>query len=130
LIGVIRGDSQLYFAGPNFVKDFVATGRLRALAVTGSERLASAPDVPTVEEAGLKGFSYKAWIGIFAPAGTPEHLRDQISSELRSVMDLPDFRDALSIQGLTVVKGNPRDLDQLVQEEVSSLERLLKRHAN
>ena len=127
LTAVLRGDSQLYFAGPNFAAEFVATGKLRGLAVTGPERLASIPDVPTVEEAGLKGFSYLGWIGIFVPAGTPENIREKISKDLQVVLDFPDVRDTLASQGLTAPKSNPSHLDQLLREEAESLARVLKK---
>ena len=123
LTAVLRGDSQLYFAGPNFAAEYVATGRLRGLAVTGPERLASIPDVPTVEE----GFSYLGWIGIFVPAGTPENIREKISKDLQVVLEFPDVRDTLASQGLTAPKSNPSHLDQLLRMEAESLARVLKK---
>ena len=76
-------------------------GLIRALAVTSEERVASAPDVPTIGET-IKGFSVSGWQGLFAPAGTPRPIVDKIAAEVKRVFELPDV-----VAALTKVGGQP-----------------------
>ncbi len=67
----------------------VTAGRLRALAVTGPRRVASAPDVPTMAEAGLAGYEFLGWVGIAAPAATPRAIVDRLASEIEAIEATP-----------------------------------------
>ena len=68
---VIRNDAQMFFTFWNVGSDLIQSGKIRALAVTTPKRLPTLPDVPTFAEAGMPEFSYDAWFGLLAPAGTP-----------------------------------------------------------
>jgi tripartite-type tricarboxylate transporter receptor subunit TctC len=74
---------------------------VRALAVTSAERLASAPDLPTIGET-IKGFSVTGWQGLFAPAGTPRPIVDKLAAEVKHVFEAPDV-----VATLTKVGGEP-----------------------
>jgi tripartite-type tricarboxylate transporter receptor subunit TctC len=77
------------------------TGAVHALAVTSAQRLASAPDLPTIGET-IKGFTVSGWQGLFAPAGTPRPIIDRLAAEVKRVLDQPDVASAL-----TKVGGEP-----------------------
>lgn len=90
---------QAMFSVPVSVIGQVKAGKLRALAYTGSHRLASLPEVPTFAEAGLPDFDIKSWVGILAPAGTPKPIVDKLSAEIGRILALPDVKLHLEEQG-------------------------------
>lgn len=92
-------------AGVGSVPDFIENhkaGKLRVVAVMGTQRQAALPDVPTLAELGLKGFEEVPYYGVFAPAGTPAAAVDRLGQAIRKVIAQPDVRDKLSGMGLTV----------------------------
>jgi tripartite-type tricarboxylate transporter receptor subunit TctC len=86
---------------PDFIENHRA-GKLRVVAVLGSERQAVLPEVPTFAELGLKGFEEVPFYGLFAPAGTPKPALDQLSGALARVVAVPDVRERLTALGLSV----------------------------
>jgi tripartite-type tricarboxylate transporter receptor subunit TctC len=92
-------------AGVGSVPDFIENhkaGKLRVVAVMGTQRQAALPDVPTFTELGIKGFEDMPYYGIFAPAGTPQAALDRLAAAVQKVIAQPDVRDKLSAMGLTV----------------------------
>lgn len=92
-------------AGVGSVPDFIENhkaGKLRVVAVMGTQRQAALPDVPTFTEIGIKGFEDVPYYGIFAPAGTPASAVDKLAAAVQKVIALPDVREKLSAMGLTV----------------------------
>lgn len=81
-------------------------GKVKPLAVTGPRRLRSLPDVPTVAELGFPGFAFTTWIGIFAPAGTPQAVLARLNSELNMILFIPEFQDQLDKAGFDVIGGS------------------------
>ena len=75
------------------------SGKVRALGVTSDARAAVAPDIPTVAESGVSGFSAATWLGIVAPAGTPPAVVARLNDELNRVLALPDVREKLNGTG-------------------------------
>ena len=82
-------------AGPH-----IQSGKLRALAVTSALRLESMPNVPTVAESGVSGFEVVSWQAIFAPAGTPKPIVDQLHREIMKILRQPDMQDRLKVLGM------------------------------
>ncbi|MDX3906338.1 MAG: tripartite tricarboxylate transporter substrate binding protein [Pigmentiphaga sp.] len=95
----------------------IASGKLKALATTGTKRSPALPDVPTVAEAGLPGFSADTWVGIFAPKGTPRPIVEKLSAEIKTALALPELRARAQTQGLEVGSSTPAELQRFVQEE-------------
>ena len=85
----------------------IRRGRLRALGVSTKKRSSLLPDVPTIAEAGVAGFDYPIWYGVWVPAGTPPGVVDKIAHDVARVMDAPDLRDALAKDG-----GEPMSMTQ------------------
>ena len=99
------------------VTEYVRAGKLRALAVTTPYRSDALPQVPTMAEAGVPGFSVESWQGYFAPAGTPAPIVAKINRDLQTVLQAPDVRAQLEHMGFKVACGSPADLGQSLQSE-------------
>ena len=99
------------------VTEYVRAGKLRALAVITPYRSDALPQVPTMAEAGVPGFSVESWQGYFAPAGTPAPIVAKINRDLQTVLQAPDVRAQLEHMGFKVAGGSPADLGQSLQSE-------------
>jgi len=96
---LIGGQVTMAFATMPTVVPHVKAGKLRAIAVIGSSRAASLPDVPTVAESGLPGFEVSNWIGLFAPVGTPRDIVDRINAEVQRIMRTPEMARRMESEG-------------------------------
>ena len=97
---VIRNDAQMFFTLSNVGSDLIQSGKIRALAVATPKRLPTLPDVPTFAEAGMPEFTYDAWFGLLAPAGTPSAIVNKINADVAAVIALPDVQQRLAQQGV------------------------------
>jgi tripartite-type tricarboxylate transporter receptor subunit TctC len=97
----------------------INAGKLRALAVTGATRSPSLPNVPTMLEAGIKGYTAVTWNGLLAPAGTPPAIVRQLNQALQEVLASADTRQRFADMGQDVVMGSPQDFSQLIQDETT-----------
>jgi len=95
----------------------VKAGKLRALAVTGVKRAASAPDVPTFSEAGLAGYDYRSWMGVAAPAGTPKEIIARLNAELVRALSTAEARAWFQAQGAEVVADTPEEFAAVIRAE-------------
>jgi tripartite-type tricarboxylate transporter receptor subunit TctC len=97
----------------------VKAGKIRALAVTPAKRSPAAPELPTLEEAGLKGYDASSWFGLFAPANTPSEIVTKIAAESQRILNLPDVRDRLLGLGAQPVGNTPAEFAKFVQDEIN-----------
>jgi len=104
----------------------VQTGKLRALAVTSKTRHPMLPDVPTTAEAGLPGFELEAWVGLFAPAGTPPDAIARLSDALKTSLESPDVQKRAALQGVEPRFLGPQALAALVQRETDHWGKVIK----
>jgi len=116
-LDVLAGHTDATLITLAAVTEYVRSGRLRALAVTTAYRSPALPDVPTMAEAGLPGFSVESWQGYFAPAGTPVHVVAKINRDIASVLKSPEVHAKLEDMGFKVVGGSPFDLAASLQLE-------------
>lgn len=107
----------------------VRSGKVRALAVTGRTRLASAPDIPTAEEAGMKGLEFYTWYGLWAPKGLPEAVAARLEGAARQVAADPAFRSSMSDKGLDAVGSGRTEFAELIRSE-STLYRSISQQSN
>lgn len=98
---------------------FVKSGRLKALAVSSTHRVAALPDVPTLAESALPGFETGTWYGIVAPKGTPKPVVDKLNAELLRMLALPEIRAKLVSMGLEPSGGTPAEFGALVKSELA-----------
>ena len=97
----------------------VRSGKVKILAVSSKKRVAQLPDVPTVEEAGVKGFVTYAWSGLFAPAGTPRDVVQRLNQEVVKLLKLPSIREQLAGQGAEAVGDTPDEFAHFMRDEVA-----------
>lgn len=95
-------------------------GRVRALAVGGAQRFAGTPDIPTVAEAGLRGFDASAWDGLFAPAGTPEPIVARLNAAVRQALADPEVVQTLRARGAQPVPGTPEEFGRFVRASAAA----------
>ena len=117
-ISLISGEVSATFSTALSALPHVKSGRIRALAVTTSNRLQILPDVPTVSESALPGFDTSQWFGILAPAGTPRYVIDRLYQALARGAGSPDMKDRLSAQGVEVVNQRPEEFASLIKREL------------
>jgi tripartite-type tricarboxylate transporter receptor subunit TctC len=105
---------------------YIRDGRLRALAVTTHKRAPQLPDVPTMEEAGLKGFEIINWYGIFAPAGTPANIVAKLNADINKALQDPTIVKRFEDSGLVVTGGTSEAFATYVQSEIVKFDKLAK----
>jgi tripartite-type tricarboxylate transporter receptor subunit TctC len=114
---VLSGQVQVFISTPPSLMSHVQAGTLKGLAVTSKTRHPGVPKVPTTTEAGLKGFELEAWVGIFAPAGTPPEVVAKLSSSIKQALELPETKTRASAAGIDLRYQPPAELDALVKRE-------------
>jgi len=102
----------------------VKSGKLRALAITGKTRWAMMPDVPTVDEAGVKGFVYTPWYGLWYPAGTPTEYVTRMRQEVVKALEDPEVKRSFAEQGYVTVGSTPAEFAKVIAEEIEANKRL------
>jgi tripartite-type tricarboxylate transporter receptor subunit TctC len=107
---LLGGQVDLTFGTPPPFMPFIASGKLRAVAVTGKERLSSLPDVPTATQAGLPQLDAGSWFAVFAPAKTPQAVVDKLTAEIQKIMATPEFKKKAAELGATADYMNPQQL--------------------
>ena len=106
---VVNGRVQVLWDSVAGTRPLVNSGKLKMLAVTGASRLADTPDVPTVAEAGFKGFDVAGWVAAAVPVGTPKQIAEFLSVELSQIVKQPDVRNRLSTAGLVANGSSAAD---------------------
>ncbi len=105
----------------------VRGGRLKGLAVSTAKRVTGFADMPTIAESGLPGFNVGAWDAIFAPAGTPKAIVDQVNAAIQKALADPELRNQLASRGADVVGGTPQELKTFVAQEIERWGAAVKR---
>ena len=114
---VLSGQVQVFITTPPSVMGQIQVGKLKGLAVAGKTRHPGLPNVPTTAEAGLKGFELEAWVGIFAPAGTPPDIVARLSGQIKAALELPETKTRADVAGVELRYLAPAALDALVKRE-------------
>lgn len=104
----------------------VKAGKLRALATTSPKRLLVLPDLPTVAESGYPGFQSTAWVGLLAPAGTPEAVVEQINAAVLKVMALPETRERMAGFGAEITTSTPDEFAAHIRSEMAKLGKVIR----
>jgi len=110
---------DLTFGTPPPFMPHIASGKLHALAVTGSTRVASLPDIPTTAEAGLPKLNPTSWFAVFAPAATPKPVIDKLAAEIGRVMATPEFKKKAADLGAAADYLSPAQLGELAQTDLA-----------
>lgn len=115
---VMSGDVALSVTTVGTALPHVRAGKLRAIAVTSLNRMALAPEVPTVAESGLPGHETVAWYGLFAPAGTPTVILSRLAAEVGRLAKVPEVRESLAAQGAEAVGDTPAAFAAIMRDDV------------
>ncbi len=126
IIGMIGGETQLTFTTVLIALPHVKAGKLRAVAVTTPTRSALLPDVPTVDETGLKGYESIAWYGLLAPANTPAMIVERLHADTVRTLQTPEVRDNLTRQGTEIVASTPARFAQVIREDIAKWSKVVK----
>lgn len=123
---LVSGEVQANFATITTALPQVKSGRLRPLAVSTARRSAAAPEIPTVAEAGLKGYEYASWIGLLAPAGTPRGVIAKLNAESIKAVQAPEIKERLAAEGSEPVGSTPQQFAATIAAEVARWVKVVK----
>ena len=126
LTDLLAGHIDIMFAPAQTVMPQVEAGKLLALAETGSKRSESLPNIPTVAESGLPGYSAVGWFGLFAPAGTPKSIVQKINQAVMAVMAQPKIRKAMMERGSDPASGSADDFAAFLKVDQAKWSKLIK----
>jgi tripartite-type tricarboxylate transporter receptor subunit TctC len=118
IVDLVAGQIPMMFDNVPPLLPHVRSGRIRALANTSLTRLQVLPDVPTLDESGLKGFDAVGWNGLLAPAGTPREIVARLHSEVARILRSAEVRDQLTAQGADIVGNTPDEFGAWIRGEV------------
>ncbi|MFL5097260.1 MAG: Bug family tripartite tricarboxylate transporter substrate binding protein [Xanthobacteraceae bacterium] len=125
LVDLLGGRVHVTFSVPTAAAH-VKSGELRALAVTGSQRIAALPDVPTVAEAGLPDLEFGSWNGLHVPTGTPKPIIEKLNGAVAKARNLADVQTRMRDVGLEPEGGTPAEFGEFVRRDVERWGRIVK----
>ena len=123
---VVSGQVDVMFDAVTTMAEFVKAGKVKAFATTGKTRSAALPDVPTMDEAGLKGYEATIWLGLMAPKGTPEAVVNRLNEEVTKIANNPQVRQTWARQGAVPLVQNPAEFGRYVQADIVKWEKIVK----
>ena len=126
LIDTVGGHVHMIFTGGPALKPHMDSGRLRAIAIGSLRRFAAMPQVPTFDEAGVKGYEATTWYGIFAPAGTPKEVVTRLNVEIEKIIKSADIGARLMSEGLEPIGGPPESFAAFIRAEITQYAKVIK----
>jgi tripartite-type tricarboxylate transporter receptor subunit TctC len=128
MVDVSAGNVTFMFDQMTAALPLLQKGKLKLLAVTTDKRIALAPDVPTLQEAGVPGFNVYSWQAVYAPKGTPKAIVDRLSKEIAEILKEPDVQEKLGkTMGMQLVGGSPEQLRDLMATEIPRWAEVVKK---
>jgi len=115
---LLAGQGQLMFNNPVSALPHVTAGKLKALAVTGTQRSALAPDIPTIAESGYPGFEAGTWYAFLAPAGLPPEISKKLSMDIIAITKQDDLKTRFAKMGIEALGGTPEQLSEVMQADL------------
>ena len=127
LLGLVSGQVDVMFDNLPSAMALIKAGKLKAFAVTSSQRSAAMPELPTLEDAGqLKGFEASSWFGLLAPAGTPPEVLSRIQQETAKALNSPEIKEKLLAQGAIPSGNTPQQFAALIDAEIKKWAAVVK----
>ena len=126
LTDLIGGQVSMYFASLPAAGPHLKSGRLRALAVTGKQRVVTLPEVPTVNETGVPGYEYVGWYGLLAPAATPATVMARLNAEVNKFISTKGFADRISADGAEPAGGTAQAFGSFIHSEIAKWAAVVK----
>ena len=118
LTDLLGGHIAVTFSTTITSTQLIGSGRVRALAVTTGKRLAAFPDIPTVSESGVPGYEFVLWLGLAAPAGTPDAIVRQLNDALAKILQAKDLQDLLLAQSVEPLASTPQELAEKIKRDL------------
>ena len=125
-IDVVAGHVPVYIMSPVQAAPHIKSGRLRALGVTSEKRDPAFPNVPTIAEAGVPGYSMLNWYGMLVPAATPRANITKLHAETARILKLPEVSERLAAEGAAVVGSTPEQFAAFLKDEIAKAARIVK----
>jgi tripartite-type tricarboxylate transporter receptor subunit TctC len=126
-VDVMSNRVQAHFSAVSIVQPYIKDGRMRALGVPSAARSPLLPDVPTMAEAGLRGFEWRTWASFVVPLGTPRPVIERLNAELVKAVNAPDTREKLIAQGLEPIGSNPETVAQWTRDGLKRMHDIVQR---
>jgi tripartite-type tricarboxylate transporter receptor subunit TctC len=126
LTDLIAGQIQVLFNNAISTVPFIKAGQVRALAVTSLKRMPALPELPSIDEAGVKGYDNSSWSAVAAPAGTPKEIIAKLNGELNAIMKLPDIQERSGAVGAVIIGGTPEQFGNYLKSEIAKFARVVK----
>jgi tripartite-type tricarboxylate transporter receptor subunit TctC len=123
---LLGGQINMTFDTITPVLQHVKSGKLRAIAVTTAKRSPALPDVPTLDESGLKGFNIGTWFGVLAPAGTPPEVVTRLNTEVNRILQTPEFRKRMDDIGAEPIGNTPAQMAAQIKTDTERFAKLVK----
>ena len=123
---LISGQVNMMFINMPTGITHVRSGKAKIIAVSSIKRVPQLPDVPTVDQAGVKGFETSAWSGLYAPAGTPADIINRLNVEVVKILKQPSVREQLMAQGAEPVGDTPEEFSRFTLAEISKWAKIIK----
>jgi len=123
---LLGGNVQVLFADIGLIAPHVKAGTLRALAVTGTQRTPALPEVPTMIEAGVPGYTAGTWYGVLAPAGTPPAIVKRLNTDIAKALASPDLRAQFADQAVVAAGGTPEEFAALIRADYDKWGKVIK----
>jgi len=120
------GRTSLMINPHPLLRPFITSGKLRAIAVTGMKRSRDMPELPTMDESGLPGYTVTAWQGVLARAGTPREIVGRLNAEIAKVLRAPDMRSRMDEFGFDVAESTPEQFGQFLRTEIDKWAKVVK----
>jgi len=123
---VLAGEVQMMFDAVPTMSEHARGGAVKALATTGKARSAVLPNVPTVDEAGVKGYEAVIWLGIMAPRGTPPDIVNRLNAEITKIVNRPDVRADWAKQGAAPMTMTPEEFGRYETDDIAKWARIVQ----
>jgi tripartite-type tricarboxylate transporter receptor subunit TctC len=126
LIDLMGGHIQILFNSALPTMPHIKSGKMRALATTGAKRMSILPELPTIAEAGLKGYENSTWSGLGMAARTPQPIIDRLNREINTILQLPEVQEAARADGSMITGGTPEQFRDILKSELAKFGKLIK----
>lgn len=126
LIDLLSGEMQIMFATMPAAMPHVKTGKLRPVAVTTAKRSQTLPELPTIAEAGVRGYEASTWYGLLAPAGTPQPVITRLHDEVVRALNTPDMRAKFASQGFEAAGTTPAEFGAYIKSEIAKWGKVIR----
>jgi tripartite-type tricarboxylate transporter receptor subunit TctC len=126
MVSLVRNETQLSFATPPSSLPYVNGGRLTAIGVTTAKRSAALPDLPTIAELGVPGYDVEGWVGLFAPAGTPNRIVQRLYGEIAKVLRMPEVKELVLAGGSETSGLSTEETRAKVRAETATWAKVVK----